>query len=201
MFDTYVDCSLCGGSHLVGQDCLTHMDCGLCGGSHPFGDECPLAICGCNVGSIVPQRHHKPSNPKDVLGTNRAPFDLVSDIAIAEESLAMAEGGLKYGKFNYRAIGVRASIYLDAARRHIAKWKNGEERDQKTGVHHLGSARACLGILLEAQGMGNLTDDRPPVMPGFSGQVDALEERMSHLVTLYGDRNPRHYAQDTQESR
>jgi hypothetical protein len=135
----------------------------------------------------------KPTNPKDALGTNRIPLDIVSAIAIAEEALAMVEGALKYGRYNYRAVGVRTSIYLGAVNRHLQKYQNGEDRDPKTGVHHLGSARACLGVILDAEAQGKLTDDRPPSNPNMSALLDAFEARVKHLKEVFKEHAPKHY--------
>lgn len=135
----------------------------------------------------------KDSNPKDVLGTTRCPMSLVSDVAVAEESLALLEGALKYGFNNYRIVGVKTRIYLDAMKRHIAKFENGENRDPKTQVHHLASVRACCGILFDADALGILVDDRPPRIKDFSARLDAMEEKVKHLRELFKDKNPRHY--------
>jgi hypothetical protein len=86
----------------------------------------------------------------------------VPAIAIAHESLAMLDGEIKYGFRNWRAKDVKARIYIDAAMRHITSWLEGEEVAEDSGIHHLGHARACLGILLDAQAHGNLIDDRAP---------------------------------------
>lgn len=135
----------------------------------------------------------KETNPKDMIGAGKAPLDLVPDTGIILESLAFAEGGLHYGANNYRAIGVRASIYKAAAARHIAKWWNGEECDPKTKVPHLASARACLNIILDAQYMGKLTDDRPPSNPALVKLIDDCQENVAHLKELFKDCKPRHY--------
>lgn len=135
----------------------------------------------------------KPSNPKDALGSNRCPMSIISDVAEAEEALAHLEGALKYGFHNYRVVGVRSSIYLDAIKRHYVKYRNGEDRDPKTGVHHLGYLRACSGVLLDAQAMGILTDDRPPAIKGFSQMIDDMEARVKHLKEVFKEHNPRHY--------
>lgn len=135
----------------------------------------------------------KPTNPKDALGSTRLDLSLPSPFAAGEEALAFEEGLCKYGRYNYRIIGVRSSIYLAAAFRHLWKYTMGEDRDAKTGVHHLGSVRACVGIILDAQGYGKLTDDRPPRAPGFSGWLDAMEERVKFLRELFKEHNPKHY--------
>lgn len=73
----------------------------------------------------------------------------------------MMDGARKYGPFNWRGNAVVASIYIDALIRHAMSWFEGEECADDSGVHHLGHAIACLGILLDAQETGNLIDDRP----------------------------------------
>lgn len=137
----------------------------------------------------------KETNPKDALGSSRIPLSLPSDIANAEEALALVEGKLKYGGYNYRVSGVRATIYIDAARRHLAKWLNGEDRDPKTGVHHLGNVRACMSIIFDGLAMGNIVDDRPPKIDGFSEKLDALEANVKHLQEVFKDRNPKHFTE------
>jgi len=148
------------------------------------------------IGDVVDT---KDTNPKDRIGSSKLPLDLIPATASIEEALAFLEGAEKYGAFNYRAVGVRASIYVAAAMRHIQKWVNGEERDEKTGVHHLGSARACLGILLDAQSMDKLTDDRPPASPEFSRMVDEAQERVEHIKELFKDKDPKHYTIDDKQ--
>lgn len=146
----------------------------------------------------------KPSNPKDAAAVDRAPLALVPVPALVEESLAWAEGLLKYGAHNYTVVGIRSSVYVFGCLRHVFKWWLGQERDPVTGVHHLGSARANLGALLDAQLRQKLNDDRPPSVP--SDVVDKLFDGASatlrKLVELYGDRNPRHFSiSDTEHAR
>jgi hypothetical protein len=56
------------------------------------------------------------------VGVLKVPMSYVSAPVLAEVGLGMLEGGHKYGRHNYRAIGVRASIYYDAAMRHLTAW-------------------------------------------------------------------------------
>src|SRR5271170_6356732 len=51
----------------------------------------------------------KASNPKDALGIRKVPFSTISMPVLAELGVAMLEGALKYGRHNYRAIGVKGS--------------------------------------------------------------------------------------------
>jgi hypothetical protein len=114
------------------------------------------------------------SNPKDLLGAKKVPLGQVPAIAIAHEACAMLDGDLKYGYRNWRAKKVQARIYVDAAIRHLYAWLEGEEKAEDSGVHHLGHARACLGILLDAQANGTMIDDR--VKGPFPEKVKELHD-------------------------
>ena len=145
------------------------------------------------IGSVPENLRPINPNPKDVIGSGKIPLELVSEFANAEEALAMCEGALKYGAFNYRAIPVKSSVYIAAARRHIADWFNGVDRDGVTDVHHLGSARACLGIILDAENMGTLIDNRPPANTKIQEFLDSFQVRVKKLRELFKSSNPKHY--------
>ena len=72
----------------------------------------------------------------------------------------MKLGADKYGPFNWRSKPVKAKTYVDAAIRHLLQWADGEELDEQSRASHLAHARACCGIILDAQTQGNLIDDR-----------------------------------------
>lgn len=137
--------------------------------------------------------NEKPTNPKDKIGSGKLDLGLVPQTGIVAEALAFTEGGLKYGAHNYRAIGVRASIYHAAALRHIFKWWNGEGSDPKTGVPHLGSARACLNVILDAGMMDKLTDDRPPSNRELIAAIDNAEHTVAVLKAMFKEKNPYHF--------
>lgn len=134
----------------------------------------------------------KLTNPKDIIGSSKLALSLVPDTLIIEAATAFTEGATKYGRFNWRIAGVRASIYLDALERHLAKYTNGEDRDPKTRVKHLASIVACAGILLDAELCGKLTDDRPPRAP-ISQLIEENEEIGAHLKDLFKDKTPHQY--------
>ena len=91
-------------------------------------------------------------------------------------ALGFADGAVKYGPFNWREKSVAASVYLAAVKRHIEAWQDGEEVALDSGLPHLGHALACLAILVDAQSVGNLVDDRPK--PGAApGLLAAWEEK------------------------
>lgn len=134
----------------------------------------------------------KPTNPKDAIGSDKLPFHLWPDHVSALGSLAMLEGALKYGRSNFRAIGVKASIYHDALKRHIAAWWEGEDADPDSGLPHLAHALACIAILVDAQAGGKLTDDRA-YPGGHRSAIDALTPHVKRLKEKYAARHPTHY--------
>ena len=107
----------------------------------------------------------KPSNPKDIFGVRKVPLlSVLPARVLAGIALGMLEGALKYGRHNYRVVGVRASVYVDAAMRHIAQFWEGENIDteSKANLHHIDKAITTLIVLRDGILQGNFVDDRPP---------------------------------------
>lgn len=134
----------------------------------------------------------KPSNPKDLIGSNKLPMDLVPGTTIAYLALGHTEGHLKYGLVNWREAGVKMSIYLGALGRHIEKLKGGEWEDPVTQVPHLANALACLSIIVDAYECGKLIDDRPKAAP-IAALIDRFSEKIVHLKRLFGESKPVDY--------
>jgi hypothetical protein len=135
----------------------------------------------------------KSTNPKDVISRGKLPLELVPDSMRVFAALGFLEGALKYGRFNWRIAGVRASVYRSAMDRHLSKWWNGEDKDPFTGIPHLASALACIAIILDADVSGKLTDDRPPGQPLLSTLIDATQDNVAKLNELFKDHNPKQY--------
>jgi len=140
----------------------------------------------------------KPSNPKDSIGSKKLDMGLVPYTLMVSAALAFLEGALKYGRFNWRIAGVRASIYHGALLRHVAKWWNGQNYDRKTRVHHLDNAIACLTIIRDAELYGKLTDDRPPCPDpdAMAALIDSTEVSVAHLQGMFAGHNPHQYTID-----
>jgi hypothetical protein len=100
-------------------------------------------------------------NPKTVLGISKVPLHLVPPSAVHYLATAFADGARKYGPYNWRDKTVSSSIYYAAAKRHMDAWWDGEEESSDANVHHLAHALACLAIILDAQSVGKINDDRP----------------------------------------
>lgn len=130
-------------------------------------------------------------NPKDVVGSGKLPLHLWPMTASAMGSIALLNGALKYGRSNWREIGVRASVYVDACQRHLAAWFEGEDSDEE-GVPHLSSALACLAILVDAQAAGKLKDDRQ-YPGGYRRLVSSLTPHVARLREVHQAKSPKHW--------
>lgn len=105
----------------------------------------------------------KDTNPKDAIGTAKVPMiSVVPQRVLAEVALGLMEGARKYARHNYRIAGVRASVYVDAAARHLAQFWEGQDVDPDSGLSHVTKAIASLVVLRDSMLHGNWTDDRPP---------------------------------------
>ena len=127
----------------------------------------------------------KPSNPKDAIGVLKASMSYLSAPVILEVAVGMHEGGFKYGRHNYRVIGVRGSVYYDATMRHLMAWWEGEDLDPDSanGVHHVSKAIASLVVLRDAMIQGKFADDRPPKTE--DGWMLPLHEAVKKLAEKY----------------
>lgn len=130
-------------------------------------------------------------NPKDTIGAVKLPLHLWPTTATAMGCVALLNGALKYGRSNWRAVGVRASIYVDACQRHLAAWFEGAECDEE-GVPHLASALACLAILVDCKAAGKLRDDRQHP-GGHESLIRELTPHVERLRQLHADKSPKHY--------
>lgn len=139
----------------------------------------------------------KPTNPKDIIGSDKVPIHLWPETATLLGTMSLLDGALKYGRANWRHDGARASIYFDACRRHLNKWFEGEDTDPDSGLPHLAHALASLAILVDAEAMGELVDDRQfeTASDGvrYKKLIDDLTPHVRRLKELYKDRNPKHW--------
>lgn len=126
----------------------------------------------------------KPTNPKDVMGIRKVSFCCIPFPVLAEVALGMQEGGMKYGRHNYRDKGVATSTYIDAVFRHVTEYWEGEDIDEESGVHHLSKAISTLVVLRDAILNDKCTDDRP-IKPTNPRWLKELNVKASALVDKY----------------
>lgn len=147
----------------------------------------------------------KPQNPKDAIGSIKLPLHLWPAEATAMGCLGMLEGREKYGRNNMIAgDGVIASIYIDAAKRHLDAWFAGEEVTPDVGIPHLANALATIAIIVKCQAHGKMIDDRDfgsqPGGAAYRSLVDRLTPYVKKVQTMFADKKPRHYTiSDTEE--
>ncbi len=135
----------------------------------PYEDGIPSPI----LESIMPETStpkkltaKDSDNPKTAFGLMKPPIALIPMTALVEEACAFRLGAEKYGPANWREKAVPASVYINAAMRHMLSWYDGQDNDVESGASHLAHARACLAILIDAKSCDKLIDDRPPVGKG-----------------------------------
>jgi len=126
----------------------------------------------------------KDTNPKDAVGVRKVPFSTIPAPVIGEIGVAMLEGARKYGRHNYRVAGVRASVYYDAALRHLMAWWEGQDIDPDSGLSHITKALACLVVLRDAMRNEKWSDDRPPRIADW---VSELSVKASEVIDRYPD--------------
>lgn len=136
----------------------------------------------------------KPSNPKDRIGIMKLAFSVIPLPVVWEMCLGMLEGGLKYGRHNYRKAGVRASVYFDATFRHMTSWWEGEDDDPDSQLNHITKAITSLLVLRDSMIRGNWVDDRPPksdpaLMLAMNDKVKALLAKYPDPVEPYTEKN------------
>jgi hypothetical protein len=114
------------------------------------------------------------SNPKDIAGTKKPPLRLLPTIALVYLAKVMALGAKKYGPWNWRDAAVRATVYDEAALRHLFAVLDGQDTDEESGLPHEAHIMACMAIKLDAKACGKLIDDR-----NKSGNVAPLLKQLT----------------------
>jgi hypothetical protein len=113
-------------------------------------------------------------NPKERFGAQKPTLALVPSAGIAAASLAAEDGAQKYGPYNWRDAPVSAMTYINAARRHLDAWVDGEAFASDSAIPNLGAVVQGISILLDAIACGSWIDDRPS--PGQASQMhDAIK--------------------------
>lgn len=133
------------------------------------------------------------TNPKDALGSAKLPLHLWPASATVYGALALLDGLGKYGRTNWRAGRVLASVYVAAAKRHLELWWEGQETDTESGLPHLAHALACLAILVDAKTTGTLIDDRQYMGDGYFELVKQMTPLVSEVLKRHSDKSPHHY--------
>jgi hypothetical protein len=122
----------------------------------------------------ISQRH----NPKYVQAQKEGKVDYSTLPLHVLEDLArvMQTGAEKYGRFNWRRDSIEARTYIAAIMRHTIAWAEGQSFDHDSGIHPLAHVMACCALVMDAQRLGKLIDNRltsesltPPALRGEEG--------------------------------
>lgn len=114
------------------------------------------------------QRNHRGGAVKYDGG--KPQMSLVPTLAMIEVAKIMTHGAEKYAPYNWTK-GFDYSKLVDAAERHIAAFKLGEDIDPESGFHHLGHALCCIMMLYDNTKLHPELDDR---FKGYKEFVDAI---------------------------
>lgn len=75
-------------------------------------------------------------------------WDLLPYGAVAQVVDVLTFGATKYGPWKWPMVEDARNRYFAAAMRHLTAWKEGEERDNESGLRHLAHAACCVLFLL-----------------------------------------------------
>jgi hypothetical protein len=100
-------------------------------------------------------------NPKEITGQRKPALALIPSGALIPVCAVHAHGHAKYGPYNWRETPVEAMTYAHAIMRHLVAWIDGEDLDPETGLSHIAHISAGGNIVLDADSLGMLNDNRP----------------------------------------
>lgn len=121
------------------------------------------------------------TDPKGASGSAKPQLHLFPKIALESACGALALGRDKYGERNWANATPGSSTYIAAALRHIFAWQSGEDLDPESGVSHLGHAIAGLAIMLDAQTLGTIVDQRVRPFPDEKKDLGGLAQFAKQL--------------------
>jgi hypothetical protein len=76
-------------------------------------------------------------------------YGLLPPLALEEVVKVLTFGAQKYDRDNWQVVPESKRRYFDALQRHVWAWKQGEQFDSESGIHHLAHAMCCLMFLYE----------------------------------------------------
>jgi hypothetical protein len=109
---------------------------------------------------VYMSKSYPDDNPKTIYGEAKPKMSDTPTVGIREMGRVFSGGAQKYGRFNWRDHKVSATVYYDAAMRHLMAWFDEEDLDPESKLSHLAHVMACCSILLDAEKQGMLIDNR-----------------------------------------
>jgi len=99
------------------------------------------------------------ANPKDAAARSKPNQACAPATAAYWWGYVHEQGAFKYAAFNWRRAPVKASVYVEAARRHLELLAAGEVNDPDSGAPHAAHVMASMAILIDAYYHNTLVDD------------------------------------------
>lgn len=90
---------------------------------------------------------------------NKLEYGLLPPYALEETVRVLTFGAQKYERDNWKRVPDSKRRYFDALQRHVWAWKQGEQIDPESGMHHLAHAMCCLMFLYEHDIMYSVDND------------------------------------------
>ena len=85
-------------------------------------------------------------------------YGLLPPLALEETVKVLTFGAQKYDRDNWQIVPDAKRRYFDAVQRHMWAWKQGEQMDPESGIHHLAHAMCGLMFLYEHDIMYSLNN-------------------------------------------
>ena len=85
-------------------------------------------------------------------------YGLLPPLALEETVKVLTFGAQKYARDNWQIVPDAKRRYFDAVQRHMWAWKQGEQMDPESGIHHLAHAMCGLMFLYEHDIMYSLNN-------------------------------------------
>jgi hypothetical protein len=118
---------------------------------HPGYEDAAVGPC---------QGHHYESEKEEgrKFDGGKLEYGLLPPLALKEVVKVLTFGAQKYERDNWQKVPDSKRRYFDALQRHVWAWKEGEQLDPESGIHHLAHAMCCLMFLYEHDIMYSLNN-------------------------------------------
>ena len=90
---------------------------------------------------------------------NKLEYGLLPPLALKATVDVLTFGAQKYERGNWKIVPDSKRRYFDALQRHVWAWKQGEQIDPESGLHHLAHAMCCLMFLYEHDTIYSVNND------------------------------------------
>jgi hypothetical protein len=125
-------------------------------------------------------------NPKTAAGALKAPLHHLEPVADEQIAYVLESGARKYGARNFRQSEIPLSVYVAAAKRHLAAIVSGEWLDPESGRSHWAHVGANVHVVLSAEDAGTLHNDLTP-----EPEDERVElEHLAYLRSIEPDEDP-----------